>query len=335
MVSALVNSTSTKASASRPPNSVSASFFDTRPAAIGRPRGALDLGVEPAVVGVVVDDAAGGAHDEHAEREDQQRPDRREVVRREPQRPPRRPQQQQGADRAVHAHQHEIVVHAAAMARRQAFEQPVQHLAGPPGGVGGARRRGEERPRRFGLARERRNPRRRLGDVRGRLPHGRALGGRRRARRDDQVRGQVRAAARREWEACSALAPAPALRAARCRPRAARSTRPRRMRAPHRPGRWPACGCAARLCAWAPLPVARCPRRRRWRGPDAGRAASPARAAVSARRPRRRRRPWARRGVVRVLRGRCRRLRSRRRPSTRRGDGAASSGARCLPWREV
>ena len=112
---------------------------------------ALHLAVEPGVVGVVVDDAAGGAHDEHAEGEDHEHARRRKVACGQPQCPPGRPQQQQGADRAIHAHQHQIVAQAFAPGLRRRAQQQVQHAAGARRGIGGMGADG--RGRRGGRAR--------------------------------------------------------------------------------------------------------------------------------------------------------------------------------------
>ena len=90
----------------------------------GRAGRVRSTAIEPAV-GIVVDHAAGRAHDDHAEGEDQQRPERRETLGGSPQRPPGGPQQQQVADRAVQAAQAQPGIGALA---------PVVPVAAPAGG---------------------------------------------------------------------------------------------------------------------------------------------------------------------------------------------------------
>ncbi|ABA49897.1 hypothetical protein BURPS1710b_3360 [Burkholderia pseudomallei 1710b] len=69
--------------------------------------GALHVAVEIAI-GVIVDRAAGRAHQQRAEREDHDERRRRMAVGRDPQRIERRPEQQQAADRLVHPDQPQI-----------------------------------------------------------------------------------------------------------------------------------------------------------------------------------------------------------------------------------
>src|SRR5699024_1158102 len=106
----------------------------------GTAGGALDPGVELAV-GEVVDGAAGRAHHENAGGEDQQQRPRRKIAGGQPQGPPACPQQQQGADGAVHAREHQVVVGLGPGARRQAAGQPGKGFLGTGGGVFGARPR--------------------------------------------------------------------------------------------------------------------------------------------------------------------------------------------------